>query len=112
MVSVLRSCLVKHLDIRRGEMAVPSKKRTISSCVSRGENISRTTVGEGILVVDCKIWYVDVVVTIVAPKCRTVFGATVHSFLRVLVLRQFDRIISIDIVERENKCLGCGRVAA
>ena len=69
---------------------------------NHGKNVHGTTVGEGILVVDCKIWYVDGVLTRVAPKGRTVTGATLHSFLRVLVLGQFDRIVSIDVVEREK----------
>ena len=48
----------------------------------------------------------------VAPECRPITGTAVHGFVKMLVLYQFNRIVSIDVVERENESFGCRGVAA
>ena len=58
------------------------------------------------------VWCVDVVQAKVAPECRSIIGTAVHGFVKMLVLYQFNRIVSIDVVERENESFGCRAVAA
>ena len=49
------------------------------------------------------VWCIDVVLTKVSPESRSITGTAVHGFVKILVLYQFDRIVSIGVVERENE---------
>jgi len=48
------------------------------------------------------VWCVDVVLAKVSPERRSITGTAVHGFVKVLVLYQFDRIVSIGVVERSQ----------
>ena len=50
--------------------------------------------------------------TKVAPERRSIIGTAVHGFVNVLVLCQFNGVVSIGVVKRENERFGCIGVAA
>jgi len=84
-------------------VAASGKECTITNRVPRGERVSRATVGESSLSVHSMVWCVDVVPTKVSPERRSITGTAVHGFVKILMLHQFDRIVSIGVVERENE---------
>ena len=106
-ICILRNCLVKHFNISRSEVAASGKECTITNRVARGRRVSRATVGESSLSVHSIVWCVDIVLTKVFPERRSISVTAVHGFVKILVLCQFDRIVSIGVVERENESFAC-----
>ena len=100
---------VKHFNIIWREMTGSSEKITLGSWISGGEGVGSATPSRRILV-DCSvIRYVDIRSV---TKAGPVIDLLVHCILLILILSQLHRIVSFDIVEREDKSFTSWSVTA
>ena len=100
---------VKHFNVSWREITGPSEKFTISSRISGGEGVGSATPGRRILVERSVIRYVDIRPV---TKAGAVIGLLVHCILLILILSQLHRVISFDIVEREDESFTSWSVTA
>ena len=97
-------CLVyyfeENFDVRWSKTICSCEKFTISSWIARGVGVRDTASSIRVLIVFCVIWYVEIMSQTKSGSAR---GTSVHRILLVLVLCQLHRIVSVDVVKRENK---------
>ena len=100
--SVLITYFIKHLNVSRSEPIASSEKSTLSSWISRGNGVccAARRIRSSAKSVVC---YVDVMIPTIITKSGSVAGAVIHCVLLILILSQFDRIISIIVVKREQE---------
>ena len=99
---------VKHFNVRRSEMKASSEKPAVTSWISWGNGVCLAAMSMRIWVAQSVVRYVDVMAT----KSGSVVGAVIHCMLLILILSQFDRIISIVVVKREQESFTGWRVTA
>ena len=100
---------VKHFYVSRGEMIASSEKPTVTSWISRGNWVCMAAISIRSWVAQSVVRYVDVMAT---TKSGSVAGAVIHCVLSILILSEFDRIISIVVVKREQESFTGWRVTA
>ena len=97
-------CLVcyfeENFDVRWSEIRCSCEKFTISSWIARGVGVGATASSVTVLIVYSVVMHVDVMCP---TKSGSVRGTSVHCVLLVSVLCQLHRIVSFDVVKRENK---------
>ena len=105
-------CLVcyfeKNLNVRWSKMTTSCEKCTISSWIARGVGVRATASSIRVPNVYSVVTYVDVMCP---TKSGSVRGTSVHCFLLVSVLCQLHRIVSFDVVKRENESFAGWRIS-
>ena len=105
-------CLVcyfeENFDVRWSEIRCSCEKFTISSWIARGVGVRATASSIRVPNVYSVVTYVDVMCP---TKSGSVRGTSVHCFLLVSVLCQLHRIVSFDVVKRENKSFAGWRIS-
>ena len=81
-------------------MITSCEKFTVYTRITRGVGVSPAAFSIRVLIVYSVVTYVDV---ISYTKSGSVIGTSVHRILLVSVLCQLHRIVSFDVVKRENK---------
>ena len=100
---LLITCFIEYFDVRWIKMRPPCKKTTVTSWVPWGCRVRTTASGVRVSVVSRVVGYVDIMTTPIA-KSGSMRVTSVHCILLVLVLCQLYRIVSFDVMEREDKC--------
>ena len=105
-------CLVcyfeENFDVRWSEIRCSCEKFTISSWIARGVGVRATASSITVLIVYSVVMHVDVMCP---TKSGSVRGTSVHCVLLVSVLCQLHRIVSFDVVKRENKRFAGWRIS-
>ena len=100
---------VKHFNVSRSEMSASSVKPTVTIWISWGNRVCMVAISIRIWVAQSVVRYVDVMAT---TKSGSVVGAVIHCNMLILMLSQFDRIISIFVVKREQESFTGWRLTA
>ena len=101
-VLFLINYFVKHFNVSRSEVMASSEKPTvITSWISWGNGVRAATISIRSWVAQSVVPYVDVMMA--TTKSGSVSGAVIHCVSLILILSELDRIISIDVVKREQE---------
>ena len=100
---------VKHFNISGSEMNASSVKPTVTTWISRGKGVCIAAISMRFGVAQSVVRYVNVMAI---TKSGSVGGAVIHCVMLILVLSQFDRIISIFVVKREQESFTGWRLTA
>ena len=103
----LRCYLVEYRRISRGKQFTPRKEYAICErSVTSRDGVSRAACGEGIVNVSSVISQLDVMSPLITPKRWSITIAAVDYISLIPVLSQFDRFITMHVVQRENEGFG------
>ena len=105
-------CLVcyfeKNLNVRWSKITTSCEKSTVFTRITRGVFVRLAAFSIRVLIIYSVVIYEDVT----SPtKNGSVGGTSVHCVLLVLVLYQLHRIVSFDVVKRENKSFAGWRIS-
>ena len=102
---------VKHFNVSRSAIKASSEKPAVTSWISWGNGVCPATISMRIWVAQSVVWYVDIMMPTIT-KSGSVGRTVIHCILLICVLSQFDRIISIVVVKREQESFTGWRVTA
>ena len=108
-VLFLINYFVKHFNVSRSEVMASSEKPAVTSWISWGNGVRATAIGIRSWVAQSVVRYVDV---IGRTKSGSVVVAVIHCGMMILILSELNRIISIDVVKREQESFTGWRVTA
>ena len=112
-VFFLITCFIEYFDVRWREMRPPCKKTTVTSWVPWGCRVRTTASSVGVLVLSRVVGYVDIIMTTPSAKGGSIRITSVHCILLISVLCQLYGIVSLDVIEREDKSfIGVGKTCA
>ena len=94
---------VKHFNISRTEIISSSEKPTVTGWKSWRNGVCIAASGIRSWVAQRVVRYVDVMISSASTKSWSVGGAVIHCVLLISILSQFDRIVSIFVVKREQE---------
>ena len=102
---------VEHFYVSRSERIASSEKPTVTSWISWRNGVCLAASGIRSWVAQRVVRYADVMIP-TSTKSGSAVGAVIHCVLLISILSQFDRIVSIFVVKREQKSFtGCGVTA-
>ena len=108
-VRFLITYFVEHFNVSRSEISASSEKPTVTSWISWRKGVRTVAITIRSWVAQSVVRYVDLMAQ---TKSGSVAGAVIHCVLITLILSQFDRIISIFVVKREQESFtGISRTA-
>ena len=91
---------VKYFNVSRSEIMASSEKPAVTSWISWGNGVRAAAFGIRSWVAESVARYEDVTAW---TKNGSVAGAAIHCVLLISILSQFNRIISIFVVKREQE---------
>ena len=105
----LNNYFVKHFDVSRSEATASSEKPAVTSWISWGNGVRAATRSIRSWVAQSVVRYADVIWN---TKNGSEVVAVIHCVLLISILSEFDRIISIVVVKREQESFTGCRVTA
>ena len=98
-VLFLINYFVKHFNVSSSEVKASSEKPAVTSWISWGNGVRAAAIGIRSWVAQSVVPYVD---AMARTKSGSIAGAVIHCVL-IWILSEFDRIISIFVVKREQE---------